>query len=575
MAIVSMDVAGYSRLMGRDEVGTLRKLNAHRSELIDQLIETHGGRIVKTMGDGLLLAFESVVAAVECCVLVQKGMAACNGNDSGDAIHFRIGVHLGDVIVEGDDIFGDGVNIAARLQEIADPGGVVISNNAHDNVEGRIDEEFTDGGAQELKNIMRPMGTWRWSIDGEPAAIQADGYALPLPDKPSIAVLPFDNMSNDPEQEFFSDGITEDIIAALSRFHQFFVIARNSTFVYKGRPVDVGQVARELGVKYVLEGSVRRAANRVRITAQLIDAVSDHHIWAEQYDRELDDIFAVQDEITARIASALGESILTDHLRRSRAKNPANMDAYDKCLQAWALVPDADRASYAAAQMLAEEAITLDPEYAQAHAIVGLIHLITYTSQWYNNTDEALNVAYECARHAVALDDLNYLAHAVLGYCMTWQQRHDPGIASLQRAVGLNPNDAFTRGCYTNSLVFAGQPDEALVQIEIATRLKPHYLGRYPHFQGRAYSTLRRYEEAERVFAAAAEQAPRWPMAHMMLAAAKMALGDTAAARSAIAEALKISPGLNLGHIPRAYPYRDQLDIDHLIELLRQAGLPA
>ena len=243
------------------------------------------------MGDGLLLAFESVVAAMECCVLVQKGMAARNGNDSGDAIHFRIGVHLGDVIVEGDDIFGDGVNIATRLQEIADSGVVVISNNAHDNVEGGIDEEFTDGGAQELKNIMRPVGTWRWSIDGGPATIQADGGALQLSDKPSIAVLPFDNMSIDPEQEFFSDGITEDIFAALSRFHQFFVIARNSTFIYKGRPVDVGQVARELGVQYVLEGSLRRADNRVRITTQLIDTVSDHHIWAEQYDRELDDVF--------------------------------------------------------------------------------------------------------------------------------------------------------------------------------------------------------------------------------------------------------------------------------------------
>ena len=288
-AIVSADVVGYSRLMGRDEAGTLRRLNAHRSELIDPMIEKHSGRIVKTTGDGLLLEFQSVVAAVECSVAVQEGMAERNADAGDDAIRFRIGVHLGDVIVEGDDIFGDGVNIAARLQEIGETDGITLSRTAQENVAGRIDAKFVDGGEQQLKNIAAPVQVWRWSVGSDPAMATTAEAPLALPDKPSIAVLPFDNMSGDPEQGFFADGMAEDIITDLSRNRGFFVIARNSSFTYRGEAVSVQRVARELGVSYVLEGSVRKAGDRIRVTAQLVDAPSGNHVWAARYDRELKD----------------------------------------------------------------------------------------------------------------------------------------------------------------------------------------------------------------------------------------------------------------------------------------------
>jgi adenylate cyclase len=307
-AIVSADVAGYSRLMGRDEAGTLQRLKAHRSELIDALIDKHGGRIVKTTGDGLLLEFPSVVAAVECCIAVQMGMVERNEGINDDAIRFRIGVHLGDVIVDDDDIYGDGVNIAARLQEIGDVGGIAISRDAHNSVDGRIEAQFTDGGDHELKNIAKPVQVWRW----EPAAAgiaatspQTESDPLYLSDKPSIAVLPFDNMSGDPEQEYFADGITEDIITELSRFREFLVIARNSTFAYKGAAMDLTAVAGELNARYMVEGSVRKAGNRVRVTAQLIEGASNTHLWADRFDGELTDIFALQDEITSAIVAAV------------------------------------------------------------------------------------------------------------------------------------------------------------------------------------------------------------------------------------------------------------------------------
>ena len=324
-AIVSADVVGYSSLMGTDETGTLDALRAHRAELIDPLIAEGGGRIVKTMGDGLLLEFPSVVAAVECCIAVQTGMAERNsGIADKDAIRFRVGVHLGDIVVEGDDIFGDGVNIAARLQEIGDAGGIANSGTAHENITGRVDAAFADTGDRELKNIERPVRVWRWSPDGVPHDLpEADPLALP--DKPSIAVLPFENMSGDPEQEYFADGMMEDIITALSKFRWFFVIARNSTFVYKGQAVDIKQVGRELGVRYVLEGSVRKAANRVRISAQLIEAETGNHVWAERYDRSLEDIFELQDEITSTIAAAVEPELAGSERERAMRKPTENL----------------------------------------------------------------------------------------------------------------------------------------------------------------------------------------------------------------------------------------------------------
>ncbi len=325
---MSADVVGYSRLMGRDEAGTLRGLNLHRAELIDPLIAEHGGRIVKTTGDGLLLEFSSVVAAVECSVAVQEGLVARNAGVSDDtAIRFRFGVHLGDVIVEGDDIFGDGVNIAARLQEIGEADGVTISRAAHENVAGRIDARFVDDGEQELKNIAERVRVWRWTAaeTAKPPPAGVGNAPLALPDKPSIAVLPFNNMSGDPDQEYFADGVVEALTAALSRIRAFFVIARNSAFAYKGRAMSVREIGRELGVAYVLEGSVQRAGARVRITVQLIETETDAHVWAEKYDGSLDDIFDLQDRITEQVAGALQPSIRLAEVERASRKRPQDL----------------------------------------------------------------------------------------------------------------------------------------------------------------------------------------------------------------------------------------------------------
>jgi adenylate cyclase len=330
-AIVSADVAGYSRLMGRDESGTLAALKALRQEVVDPAIAKHGGRIVKTTGDGLLLEFPSVVNAVRCAFEVQQAMAAKIADVPEDRrITFRIGINIGDIIVDGDDIFGDGVNVAARLQEIAEPGGICISTRVHEDVRDRLDTVFDNGGVQTLKNIARPVQVWRWSAGTSvPSRPVSAPTALPLPDKPSIAVLPFQNMSGDPEQEYFADGMAEDIITALSRFKSLFVIARNSSFAYKGKSPDMRQVGRELGLRYVLEGSVRKAGNRLRITAQLIDATSGVHAWADRFEGSLEDAFALQDEVTVKAVAAIAPRVQRAEIERARRRPPGNTDAYD------------------------------------------------------------------------------------------------------------------------------------------------------------------------------------------------------------------------------------------------------
>ena len=343
-AILAADVVGYSRLMGKDEAGTRARFNSHLHELIEPTIASLSGRIVKTTGDGLLVEFGSVVDAVECAVEIQKGMVERNADETDDRrFAFRIGINLGDVIIEEDDIHGDGVNIAARLEGLADPDGICISGTVFDQVGKKLEHTYDDLGEQFVKNIIEPVRTYRIRIDGGVATLtsakQDDSQPLPLPDKPSIAVLPFENMSGDPEQEYFADGISEDIITALSKFNWFFVIARNSSFTYKGRTVDVKQVANELGVQYVLEGSVRRAGNRVRISAQLIDALSGRHLWAERYDRELTDIFAVQDEITEAITGAVAPSFVSAEARRIERRHPESLDAWERAVNPLCLFP--------------------------------------------------------------------------------------------------------------------------------------------------------------------------------------------------------------------------------------------
>ncbi len=574
-AILVADVVGYGRLMAADEMGTLAALKSHQSELIDPKISEFGGHIVKLMGDGVLAEFPSVVNALRCATELQEHMAKRNVEMPDDRrILFRIGVNLGDVIIDGDDIYGDGVNIATRLEGLADPGGVCVSSTVHDHVVGKVDIPLEDDGEHQVKNIAKGLHVWRWSPSGIRLKTKERGTEVPQwSDKPSIAVLPFDNMSDDAEQEYFSDGITEDIITELSRYSDFLVIARNSTFVYKHKVSDHKQIAKDLGVQFVLEGSVRKSGNRVRITAQLVDASSGSHIWAERYDRTLEDIFAVQDEITGTIVSTLGDTIQVEHAHRALSKDASSLDAYDKSLQAWARRNRFSKKNNAEARQLAKEAIELDPDYARAYAILSGTYLMDFSSHWSDDPDKALNLSYETARKAVSLDHHSFYAYRNLGLAEAWMRRHDQAITSFREAIELNPNDADTHAYFANVLVFSGRPDEALNELETAKRLNPRYPNWYLQFEGRAYFVQHRYQDAEIAFARVVTVSPGWPWARLIFAATLAALGKNNEARAEIAEAQRISPAITLAHVPKAWPFKNRADLKHLLETLRKAGL--
>jgi len=445
-AIFAGDVAGYSRLMEVDEEGTLARLNAHRREFLEPNIAEHRGRIVKRTGDGILIEFVSAVDAVRCAIEQQRGMAERNMGVSPDRrIELRVGIHVGDIIIEDGDIFGDGVNIAARLESIAQPGGICISDDAYRQVRGKLNVNFQDSGEQELKNIARPVRVYQLRPEASGEA-RASAGRLALPDKPSIAVLAFQNLSGDIEQEFFADGIAEDIITALSKSHWLFVIARNSSFTYKGKPVDVRQVGKELGVRYVLEGSVRKAGNRVRITSQLIDASSGHHVWAERYDRALEDIFAVQDEITHSIIGAIAPGIVAAEIKRSEGKDAAELGQWERVMRAHWHVQRLTREDCLQAMRLIDEILQRDPKNALALADLAYNWHMGGLFGW---TEEPLPVATErvgeAARRAVAADDQDATAQTSLGLYELFTNRHDEAIKRLQRAIELDPNSSFAR----------------------------------------------------------------------------------------------------------------------------------
>ncbi len=573
-AIVSADVVGYSRLMGVDEAGTLRHLNAHRSEHIDPLIAKHGGRIVKTTGDGLLLEFPSVVAAVECCVTVQKGMAERSADAENEAIQFRIGVHLGDVMVEGDDIFGDGVNIAARLQEIGDAGGVTISSNAHDSVEGRVEAGFVDAGEQELKNIARPVRVWRWSMDTGPKPTVAD-TPLQLPDKPSIAVLPFDNMSGDPEQEYFADGIAEDVITALSRFRSLFVIARNSSFTYKNTAVDVRSVGQQLGVRYVLEGSVRRASNQVRVTAQLIEAETGNHLWAEQFDRELEDIFAVQDEITQRIVGALQPEIGAAEWERARRKSPGSLDAWALYHQGIHHLYRYSKGDNVVARRLFRQAVEQDSQFAAAHTMLAYACFMAVFDALTDYRVDQLTESFEAAQKAVRLDDRDAMAHAILGRVLSMRHQHDLALAECDKAIELNPNLAqaqFGRGL---ALVLAGLPEDAITHLEEAARLSPRDPNFYAFLLVLAWANLLQgqYDGALGWARRAVAQPNSGVWGNATLAIALAHLDHLEEARKALDELIKEKPNMTLSFVAETLPFRRNSDRHIFEDGLRRSGL--
>jgi adenylate cyclase len=541
-AIVAVDVVGYSRLMGRDESGTLARLREHRVQRLEPVLARHGGRLVKLTGDGALAEFPSAVDALGAAIEFQQAMAEANRDrPEGTAIVFRIGLHLGDLIVDGDDLYGDGVNIAARLEAEAPAGSIVISRTVHEAVVGRLKATFNDLGNLTLKNIERPIQAFRvgwepadWQISAKSAVAPPIGAAavdvpLTLPDKPSIAVLPFQNMSGDPEQEYFADGMVEDIITALSRFKELVVIARNSSFIYKGRAVDIAEVARDLGVRYVLEGSVRKAANRVRITGQLIDAATRAHLWADRFDGALEDVFDLQDRITERVVGALQPTLRQAEIERTRRKPPASMDAYDYLLRALPHVMANAVTEAPKALPLLEEALCLDPDYAQAHAQMALAYGQIFRSAIgeARETTKALGLSH--ARRAIALggDDSAALAPAAYMVAIIGQDWAG-GRAALDKAVALNPNSAAALMFRSNVLAMLGEARAAIADAEKALRLSPLDSTSFLPQMGMVIArlTLGENDEAASWARKAIEISPRYPISRLMLMVAECRRGN-------------------------------------------------
>ncbi len=571
-AILAADVAGYSRLMGADEEGTLARLKTIRRELIDPKIKQHYGRIVKTTGDGILIEFPSVVEAVGCAVGVQQGMTERNADVPNDRrIDFRVGVNIGDIIVDGDDIHGDGVNIAARLEGLAEPGGICISQTVLNHARGKLPLEVEDAGEQPLKNIERPVHVYRVILGPAARRVASQAPALPLPDKPSIAVLPFVNMSGDPEQEFFADGLTEDIITELSRFHDLLVISRNSAFVHKGKAVRVQDVAREFGVHYVVEGSVRKADDRVRVTVQLIDAEADRQIWAERYDRKLADIFAVQDEVTAAIVATLPGRVEAATHDRAKRKPTDNMAAYEYVLAGKALHHRSAREDNAVALRLLDRAIALDPKYAHAHAWKACVLGQTWVNGWCADRDAAFQQLSEELGIALALDDNDSDVHRILSALSLVRGDHDKAAYHQERALALNPNYDLVVVQQGELLTWLGRPEEGIDWIKKAMRLNPYHPERFWNHLGRAYFVAHRYAEAVEAFS----RITRPDHTHYAFLAATLAeMGDQTAAAAHAREVLKREPAFSVQSYLATLHYKRDSDRAHHREGLRKAGLP-
>ena len=575
-AILAADVVGYSRLMGEDEAGTRARFNAHLTELIEPAIANRRGRIVKTTGDALLVEFASVVDAVQCAVDIQSGMAERNGKEPDDRrIVFRIGVNLGDVIIEGDDIHGDGVNVAARLEALADPGGVVISDKVQSEIRTKLDIGFDDLGPQEVKNIAEPVPAYRVRLQGD-AAVGSKGSPPPLPDKPSIAVLPFENMSGDAEQEYFADGIAEDIITALSRFHWFFVIARNSSFSYKGTSPDIREVARDLGVQYVLEGSVRKAGSRVRVTAQLIDAATGRHIWADRFDRELEDIFAVQDEITESITAAVAPAFASVEAQRAEHKAPESLDAWDYAIRGNWHFWRKSREDNAEAKRLFEAAIALDPK--SSIALCGLTIACAHDVMWGWSDDIPVSRAraIEAAEQAIAADEHDAWAHVALSFASSLRGRHEVAFRAVQRAIDLNPNLPFAEALLAQRYGWNGEYDEAMLHADRAARLSPRDPANVWLLFPRVLAAFvaEKYDEQVAWARKATEAAPDFPGGWAHLALGEAYLGRLEEARAAIGQLLSVAPRATVKGYAAALPARRPEDLERALEGLRMAGLP-
>jgi adenylate cyclase len=574
-AILAGDVVGYSRLMGADEEGTLTRLNAHRREFLEPKITEHRGRIVKRTGDGILIEFASAVDATRCAVEIQSGMTKRNEPmPSHQRIEFRIGIHVGDVMLEEGDIFGDGVNIAARLESIAHPGGVCISDDAYRQVRGKIDANFQDTGERELKNIARPVRVYQLQPDTAAVADSASASNLPLPDKPSIAVLPFQNMSGDPDQDYFCDGVVEDIITGLSRIKWLFVIARNSTFPYKGRAIDVKRVGHELGVRYVLEGSVRKAADRVRITGQLIDAATGAHVWAERYDRKSDDIFALQDEITLSVVGAIEPNLRLAEIERVKRKRPDSLDAYDLVLQAESDVNSKMPDRSTKALVLLDRALVLDPSYALAHAYAAHCYHNLFVRSGYHEEHRTASLRHAQAAIAHGQDDALALTFAGFSIGMEGYDRA-AAFAAFEAALAVSPSSAVTYIHGSIILAWGEEAERAIEWAERGLRLSPLDHWRVTAFAAIAVGHYHRgqYEEAAAAGRKAVQAAPGFSVAHMVLAAPLVRLGRREEAKAAAARVLELQPTFRCRRQFAAVNCGPALTAS-LSEALRISGLP-
>jgi adenylate cyclase len=621
--ILSADVKGYSRLMGEDEEWTLRTLNSYKG-IIRNLAGEHRGRVVASPGDNVLAEFASVVDAVECAVEIQQMLRTKNALlPETRKMEFRIGINLGDVIEEEDSIYGDGVNIAARLEGLADPGGICISESAFQQIENKIPLHYDYLGEHEVKNIAKPVRVYRARIETEgvreekgsrikdkgkrtlaigavaaflvlaAAAViwqfalrptspkmevaSKEKMAYPLPDKPSIAVLPFVNMSGDPKQEFFSDGITENIITALSKVPNLFVIARNSTFTYKGKPVKVKQVGEELGVRYVLEGSVQKSGDRVRITAQLIDALSGHHLWAESYDRDLKDLFALQDEVTLKILTAMQVKLTEGEIvgRKKYFKGKQGLDCSLKVSEATYNYELMSVEGNNRARRIAEEIVTSCPENPYGYNILGVTYLLEIPLGSTSSPRESLEKATKLAQKALSIDDSFPAAHQSLSFIYSLRREYDKAIAEGERAMALDPGNPRSYEAYANSLYVASRYKEAIPMFQKAIRLNP--IGSSGAFfnLGNCYRRMGRLEEAVSAFKQALLRSPDNMFVHVGLAATYIQMGREREARSEAAEALRINPDFTLDNYAKgiAFLFQDQSALDLYIGSLRKAGL--
>ena len=614
-AILSADVIGYSRLMRDSEEATVRDLAAHRV-VLTEIIQQHHGRVVDSPGDNILAEFASVVDAVNCAIKIQEEIRKSNTDNPEDRrMEFRIGINLGDVIEEEGRIYGDGVNIAARVEGIAAAGGIAISGTVYEHIKDKLSLGYHYLGEQNVKNIPEPVEIyqlltepadagkmidekkpktmkWRWVTSGAIALIilvvgaiiiwhyyfraqiesaSLEKMAFPIPDKPSIAVLPFENISGDPEQEYFSDGITEDLITDLSKISGLFVIARNSVFIYKGRTIKIAEVGRELGVRHVLEGSVRKANGRVRITAQLVDATTQGHLWAERYDRDLKDIFALQDEVTQKIVAALAVKLTEDEQERLVRKYTENMEAYDSFLQGMELIHHHTKEANVQARQMYKRAIDLDPKFAAAYALLGL----TYSQEWshgWSQNPQALERAFELAQAAIALDNSLPFGHAILGEIYLWKKHYEKAVAEQEKAIALSPNDADLISGLGGILNWAGRPEEAIELVKKAMRLNPMYQTEYLWNLGHAYFLRGRYGEAIETLKRARDRNPEYLPVHVYLSASYINQGQQKEARAEAAEASMLSPQTSMEAWKQRLPYKNQAVLERLIDSLRKAG---